>query len=148
MIDFFYLYYGWFKVLHIISVISWMASLLYLPRLFVYHALEKHNSSSYKTFLIMESRLIRIILVPSMVVTFISGLMLSILYGVSDLSLSFYIKFSNIILLIILSIFFIKCHIKFILLVNKKTSNFFRVINEFPTIFMIISIIMVVIKPF
>ena len=75
-------YFGIFKALHIISVISWMAGMLYLPRLFVYHAMEELESKSYATFLVMERKLLKFITVPAMILSYIFGLLCTYIYGV------------------------------------------------------------------
>lgn len=142
------LYYEWFKVIHILSVISWMAGLLYLPRIFVYHTRVSYKSEADGIFQIMERRLLRYIMNPAMIFTFIFGLLMSYIYGFQALGAWFHIKMSAVIFLAIYHGMLARWRKDFENGNNKHTENFYRFMNEVPTILMIVSVIMVVIKPF
>ena len=135
------------KALHIIAVISWMVGLLYLPRLFVYHV-ENNNSESVKVFKVMEKRLMKIIMNPAMIVTWVTGLSILWVLGLNTIfSLWLSIKFLFVIILSGYHGFLSKCLKDFALDRNTKSSKFFRFINEIPTIILIIIVFLVIFKP-
>ena len=141
------MYYDIIKSLHLVAVISWMVGLLYLPRLFVYHNDKEFNSDSDVTFILMEHRLIKIIMNPAMLLTYILGLML--LYENSYLIYESYFLY-KVFLVFLLSLF----HYYLTILYKdfkkgyryKKTS-FYKKINEIPTIIMISIILLIIVKP-
>jgi putative membrane protein len=135
------------KAWHIISVIAWMAALLYLPRLFVYHSLHQDQVELSKVFLLMEKRLIRIIMTPGLISTILTGLFL--LHSMPDY-ITFYwmqLKLFLVFLLSIVHCYFIHLYKTFVAGVNTKNDKFFRIINEIPTIIMVVIVILVVLKP-
>lgn len=134
----------WIKVIHIISVISWMVGLLYLPRLFVYHSENITNKDIISTFKIMEYRLYRFIMNPAMMVVWLSGLVLLYDNGI-ETWLS--IKFLLVLLMTSFHIFLKRCINNFELESNQYSSKFFRIINEIPTVLLIFIVILVVLKP-
>jgi len=135
------------KALHIIAVISWMVGLLYLPRLFVYHV-ENNNSESVKVFKVMEKRLMKIIMNPAMITTWVTGLSILWVLGFNTIfSLWLSIKFLFVIILSGYHGFLSKCLKDFALDKNTKSSKFFRFINEIPTIILIIIVFLVIFKP-
>ena len=134
----------WIKVIHIISVISWMVGLLYLPRLFVYHAENLNNKDLSATFKVMEYRLYRFIMNPAMMVVWLSGL---ILFYDNGLEIWLTIKLLLVLLMTIFHIFLKRCISNFEQNINTFSSKFFRIINEVPTVLMIFIIILVVLKP-
>jgi putative membrane protein len=135
------------KALHIIAVISWMVGLLYLPRLFVYHV-ENNNSESVKVFKVMEKRLMKIIMNPAMIITWVTGLSILWVLGFNTIfSLWLSIKFLFVIILSGYHGFLSKCLKDFALDKNTKSSKFFRFINEIPTIILIIIVFLVIFKP-
>jgi protoporphyrinogen IX oxidase len=135
------------KALHIIAVISWMVGLLYLPRLFVYHV-ENYNSESIKIFKVMEKRLMKIIMNPAMIITWVTGLSILWVLGLNTIfSLWLSIKFLFVIILSGYHGFLSKCLKDFALDRNTKSSKFFRFINEIPTIILIIIVFLVIFKP-
>ena len=135
------------KALHIIAVISWMVGLLYLPRLFVYHV-ENNNSESAKVFKVMEKRLMKIIMNPAMIVTWVTGLSILWVLGFNTIfSLWLSIKFLFVIILSGYHGFLSKCLKDFALDKNTKSSKFFRFTNEIPTIILIIIVFLVIFKP-
>lgn len=149
MADFLASSYLWIKALHIISVISWMAGLLYLPRLFVYHATAPLGSDLSETLKIMERRLLRFIMNPAMILSFIFGLLLFSIPGLIDTSSKwFHVKCLGILGLSAIHGMMASWRKDFEADRNKKSSTFFRVANEVPTILMIGIVILAVVKPF
>tara|TARA_X000000368_G_C22705006_1_gene568430 strand:- start:146 stop:565 length:420 start_codon:yes stop_codon:yes gene_type:complete len=133
------------KTIHIISVISWMAGLLYLPRIFVYHSEKNINKETSSTFKIMERKLYWFIMNPAAILTWISGLAMIHYFG---FELWLIIK---ILFVLSLTVFHFYCGIwlnNFALDKNYHSSKFFRIINEVPTALLILIIIIVVFKPF
>ncbi|HEY0293109.1 MAG TPA: protoporphyrinogen oxidase HemJ [Hansschlegelia sp.] len=139
--------YLWIKTLHVVAVISWMAAMLYLPRLFVYHAGAAAGSELSETFKVMERRLLRGIATPAMIVSWIAGLLLVwkggwmtagwlhgkllfvvILSGIHGMLARFTRDFAND--------------------RNRKTAKFYRVLNEVPAVLMLAIVALVIIKPF
>ena len=140
-------YYLLFKSLHLIAVISWMAGLLYLPRLFVYHAEAKHGSQ-LEIFKIMERRLYNFIMMPAMILSWLFGVLLIHSLGFSVFAeLWMQIKIFSVLALSHYHFYLGKQLRLFASNDNKKSSKFFRIINEVPTILLIIIIFVVVFKP-
>ena len=136
------------KSLHIISFVAWMAGLLYLPRLFVYHCGEKYDSNIYKKFLLMEKRLLKFIMTPALIATWFFGVCLYVInIDAIAHSLWFLIKFILVILLSGYHVYLSVCIKKFALNSNKKSSKFYKVINEVPTVILIVVVFLVVFKP-
>ena len=137
-----------FKSLHLIAVISWMAGLLYLPRIFVYHAETLNNKDKYTTFLTMERRLLVYIMNPSMILSWIFGLLLLHSIGLSALKETWLIiKIVLVLALTLYHFFLFGCHKSFSENTNTHSSKFFRFVNEVPTILLIFIIFVVVFKP-
>ena len=137
-----------FKSLHLIAVISWMAGLLYLPRIFVYHAENLNDSNTSSIFKIMEKKLYLYIMMPAMVLSWIFGMILIFNIGFENLS-TLWIKI-KLILVIILTMYHFylgKLLEDFRLNKNSKSSKFFRFINEVPTLLLILIVFIVVFKP-
>ena len=141
------MFYLYVKSFHLIFIIAWMVSLLYLPRLFVYHANVSKNSTSYNLFLLMEKRLIKIIAVPAMILTLLFGFILLKIQNELFYENYFIIKLLSVLILIIYQVYLIYVYLVFKKKLNKRSANFFKLINEVPTIFMIIIILLVVLKP-
>ena len=141
------MYYLYIKSFHLIFLIAWMVSLLYLPRLFVYHSSISTNSSSYNLLLLMEKRLIKIIAIPAMILTFLFGTILLNIQNELLYENYFRIKLIFVILLIIYQVYLIFVYLAFKKKINNRTASFYKFINEIPTIFMIIIILLVVLKP-
>lgn len=141
-------YYLWIKSFHLIAVMSWMAAMLYLPRLFVYHVDVEKGSVQSETFKTMERRLLRYIATPAMIVTWVLGGML--LAANPDIVSNGWIHF-KLLLVFLLSGFHGACVSwmkKFAHDENTKTQKFFRIANEVPTVMMVIIVILAVVKPF
>ena len=140
-------FYLFFKSLHLIAIISWMAGLLYLPRIFVYHA-ETKNDDVKNTFKIMERRLFVYIMNPAMILSWLFGLILIHSIGIQSFSQFWLIaKIVLVILLTFYHFFLFNCLNNFSLDRNERSSKFFRVINEVPTVLLIVIIFLVVFKP-
>jgi putative membrane protein len=147
--DFLTAFYPWTKALHLIAVMSWMAGLLYLPRLFVYHTEVGVGSAEAERFKLMERRLLRAIMNPAMIATFLFGILLLLTPGIADWNSGW--------LWVKLLMVFGLSHIHHLMGrwrkdfaddANTKTPKFFRVANEVPTIGMIVIVIMVIVRPF
>lgn len=141
-------YFLWYKAIHVIAVISWMAAMFYLPRLFVYHSSPNITPEMDKTFKLMEKRLLRIIMTPAMIVTYIFGFLVAYIYGFVALGIWFHIKMAAVLALTILHGIQAKWVKDFAKGKNKHTEKFYRIINEIPVIFMVIAVVMVIVKPF
>ena len=136
-----------FKSLHLVAVISWMAGLLYLPRIFVYHAEAKHESQ-IEVFKVMEKKLYNYIMMPAMFLSWLFGILLIHSLGFSIfLELWMQIKSASILLLTYYHFYLGKNLRLFAFNQNKKKSKFFRIINEIPTILLIVIVFVVVFKP-
>jgi protoporphyrinogen IX oxidase len=139
--------YEWIKALHVIAVISWMAGMLYLPRLFVYHCETEIGSKQSETFKVMERRLLKAIINPTMIVTWLAGLYLA--WAGHFLSAGWlHAKLLLVILLSGVHGFFSRCVKDFANDRNLRSQKFYRVINEVPTLLMIFIVILVLVKPF
>ena len=134
------------KILHIISVISWMAGLLYLPRIFVYHAGVKKNGEIDRMFQVMEDRLYKYIMTPAMILTLIFGFFMASEIGFDFVWL--HIKLTLVFLLIGFHHMLGKWKKDFAKGENKNSEKFFRIANEVPTILMILIVIFIILKPF
>jgi len=139
--------YLWLKALHIIAAISWMAGLLYLPRLFVYHAAAAPGSELAETFKTMERRLLKFIMVPAMTVTWVIGLVL-VLQGQWFGAGWFQAKFVLVVAMTIMHGLFAHWVNEFRFDRNTHSQKFYRIINEIPTILMIVIVILATVKPF
>jgi putative membrane protein len=141
-------YYEWFQALHVISVISWMAGLFYLPRLYVYHTRAEIGSDMDKTFQEMELKLLRVIINPAMILTLVFGLITAHIYGFKALGLWFHIKMTAVLLLLVFHGMLARYRKDFAKGQNKHSEKFYRIINEVPVVLMIVAVTMVVLKPF
>jgi protoporphyrinogen IX oxidase len=139
--------YLYLKAFHIIAVISWMAGLLYLPRLFVYHTTAKPGSAQSETFKTMERRLLNFIMTPAMALSWILGVALMI-QGHWLGAGWFHAKFVLVILLSGAHGMMSRWTADFARDRNRHTEKFFRIVNEIPTVLMIVIVILAVVKPF
>ena len=147
--DFLTVAYPWIKSIHVIAVISWMAGMLYLPRLFVYHAESEPGSEKSETFKIMERRLLRAIMNPAMSLTYIFGGLLLATPGIVDWGSAWiWIKLAAIAGMTIAHHVFGKWRKEFERDVNTRSTKAYRWANEVPTILMIVIVIMVIARPF
>jgi putative membrane protein len=137
----------WVKALHIISVIAWVAGMLYLPRLFVYHAEAARGSEASEIFKVMERRLLKAIVNPSMILVFLTGFTLVYLTG--DWRDGWWqAKFILVVGLAGLHGYFARCVRSFAEDRNERPARFYRFLNEAPTILMIFIVVLAVVKPF
>jgi len=140
-----------FKSIHLIAVISWMAGLLYLPRIFVYHSEAVRDNKSkdlIETFKVMERRLYIYIMNPAMIVSWIFGILLIHTIGMNNFgSIWLQLKLVFVIILTIYHFFLFQCLRKFTEDINSFSPRFYRIINEIPTVLLIGIILIVVFKP-
>ena len=141
-------YYEWFKAFHVIAVIAWMAGILYLPSLYVYHTRAKFGSEMDKTFQIMEYRLLKFIMNPAMVGTYFFGIITAYIYGFKALGGWFHIKMAVVLVITIMHGLMARWRKDFVKGKNTHSEHFYRVTNEIPTIAMMVAVIMVIVKPF
>ena len=136
------------KALHLIAVISWMAGLLYLPRIFVYHVENKDNLETCRIFKVMERKLYNYIMMPAMIISWIFGLLLIGSIGFDQIANKWLqIKMFLVIVLTAYHFFLGVCLKKFSLDLNTYSSRFYRIFNEVPTILLILIVFIVVFKP-
>lgn len=145
--DFLLPLYPWIKALHVISVIAWMAGMLYLPRLYVYHAVAAPGSETSETFKVMERRLYAAIMTPAMLSSLLFGLLLLATPGIAEQA------WLHVKLLLLLGMFamhglFGRWRKAFAADRNLRPQRFFRVMNEVPTLLMIAIVLLAVAKPF
>ena len=137
-----------FKSLHLIALISWMAGLLYLPRIFVYHVENKEKKEATDIFEVMERKLFYYIMRPAMIFTWIFGIVLIYLNGLEIFSqLWMQLKIVLVILLSAYNNYLRKCLVSLKDNSNTRSSKFFRIINEVPTIMLILIVFLVIFKP-
>ena len=137
-----------FKSLHIIAVISWMAGLLYLPRIFVYHVENNEEKKISDVFKVMEKKLYFYIMTPAMILSWLFGIALLHYLGIDQIQ-QFWLK-AKILLVVILTLYHLYlgvCLKNFAIDINKRSSKFFRIFNEVPTILLILIIFVVIFKP-
>lgn len=139
--------YDWIKALHVIAVISWMAGMLYLPRLFVYHCGVAPGSEASETFKVMERKLLRFIINPAMVVAWVAGLWIAAkIYEFHGGWL--YAKLAMVVALSGVHGYFAKAVADFARDEGRREHRFWRFMNEVPTLLMIVIVILVIVKPF
>jgi len=148
-LDFLVYAYPWIKSLHVISVIAWMAGMLYLPRLFVYHCDVLPGTAESGRFKVMERRLMKFIINPAMIATWCFGLLLVLTPGTMSWSDGWWqVKFTCVILLSGFHGAMSAWRRRFRDDANRKPARFYRMMNEVPTLLMIIIVIMVIARPF
>ncbi|MGH6850304.1 MAG: protoporphyrinogen oxidase HemJ [Methylocella sp.] len=135
------------KVLHILAFVSWMAGMLYLPRLFVYHVEAPNGSRQARTFMVMERKLMRAIMLPALLATWATGLTLAVQADFLHAGW-FHAKFALVIALSALHGYFAKVRKNLAEETNRHSSRFFRIVNEVPAVLMAAIVILVVFKPF
>ncbi len=141
--------YPWIKSFHIVSMVAWMAGLLYLPRLYVYHSMAPVGSDLSETFKVMERRLLRGIMTPAMLATWGFGLLLAGIPGVVDWRMGWiWIKLALVVGLTVFHFALAGWRCKFFVDQNPHSTRFFRLVNELPTLALIAIVILVVVKPF
>ena len=148
-LDFLSHFYPWTKALHVISVIAWMAALFYLPRLFVYHHETAAGSAEEARFVVMERRLARAIMGPAMHATWTFGLMLVLTPGVVDWSAGWWhVKFASVVGMTVFHTVLARAQRRFAKGERVGSGRYWRVMNEAPTVLMVVIVVMVVVRPF
>jgi protoporphyrinogen IX oxidase len=140
--------YLWILTLHILSVIAWIAGMLYLPRLFVYHADATPGSETSETFKVMERRLLRAIMNPAMIATWVFGLWLIVLQPGWLEQGWMHLKLLAVVAMSVMHMVFSRWRKDFEQDRNTRPSKHFRIANEVPTVLLIVIVISVVVKPF
>jgi putative membrane protein len=141
--------YPWIKAFHIISVIAWMAGMLYLPRLFVYHCEVAKGSAESERFKVMERKLLRVIINPAMIAAWTFGLILAFTPAVDAWSQGwFHTKFTLVVLLSAYHGFLSRWRRDFERDRNLRPQRFYRIMNEVPALMMVVIVILAVVKPF
>jgi len=141
--------YDWIKALHLLAVISWMVALLYLPRLYVYHCEVPSGSPESARFKVMERRLLRAIATPAMLVTWLAGIFLLLRGGwLVDGGFWIHVKLVLVALLTFFHMLLARWRRHFAADANSHSATFYRFANEFPTLLMILVVILAVVKPF
>lgn len=141
--------YSWIKALHVISVSAWMAGMFYLPRLYIYHVAAPVGSPQSETFKVMERRLLRAIINPAMIATFIFGIWMLVLLGPSVWSEGWWhVKLTMLVLMSAYHGLISRWRRDFEADRNQRSAKFYRFANEVPTVLMIVIVIMVIVKPF
>ena len=141
------MYYDIIKSFHLVAVISWMVGLLYLPRLFVYHNDTKYNTELDQIFLLMENRLLKIIMMPAIVLTYVLGFTLVYYNNYLITEYYFILKIFFVLFLTIFHLYLSRLYKSFEKGYRIKTTIFYKKINEIPTILMIIIILLIIVKP-
>ena len=140
-------YIAWFKALHMISIIAWMAGLFYLPRLFIYHVQNKSDRLSCETFKTMERRLLKVIMNPAMLASWIFGLVIA--FQTNAFSQPwFHVKLFLVLVMTVFHMMLGKWRKGFEIDQNKNSERFYRFANEVPTVLMVIIVLLVMVKPF
>jgi putative membrane protein len=147
-IDAFAYLYPWTKAFHVISLIAWMAGLFYLPRLYVYHCDLQIGSAESERFKLMEYRLLKQIMNPAMIATWVFGLMLVLTPGIIDWASGWWhVKVFCVILMTAFHMALGRWRKDFMRDANTRRGKFYRIANEFPTVLMFIIVIMVIVRP-
>ncbi|WP_420402940.1 protoporphyrinogen oxidase HemJ [Nisaea sp.] len=140
--------YEWVKAFHVMSMVAWMAGMFYLPRLFVYHADAEPGSELSETLKIMERRLLRAIINPAMIATFVFGIWMLVLIPEFLSDGWFHVKLACLVLMTGFHGYMARWRREFAADANKRSARFYRIANEVPTVLLIIIVIMVIVKPF
>jgi putative membrane protein len=141
--------YEWTLALHIISVIAWMAGMLYLPRLYAYHAAAEPGSDQSETFKVMERRLLRGIINPAMILAVIFGVLLVLTTGIVDFGAGWvWVKVAALVIMLSIHGYLSRCRRDFENDANRHSVQFYKIVNEVPAALMVVIVIMVVVKPF
>lgn len=136
------------KALHVIALIAWMAGMLYLPRLFVYHVAAEKGSTQSETFKVMERRLLRAIINPAMIATFLFG---GVMIAANPTIMQggwIHVKLSLVLLMLVCHVLFARWRKQFMRDENTHSARFYKIWNEVPTLLMIVIVLLAVVKPF
>ena len=141
-------FYHWVKAVHVIAIVAWMAGMLYLPRIFVYHAGAAVDTATSETFKVMERRLLRAITTPAMIVSLISGACLILMVPEHLSEVWLHAKIALVIVMVAVHGLLARHRRLFANDQNRQSSRYFRILNEVPTVLLIGIIILVVVRPF
>ena len=140
--------YDWLKALHLIAVIAWMAGMFYLPRLFVYHATAKTGSELSETLKVMERKLLRLIINPAKIASYIFGIwMLALNPGLLHLGY-FHVKLAALVGMQVTHAMLARARKHFARDENRHSHRYYRILNEVPTVLLMVIVIMVIVRPF
>ena len=141
-------YYLWLKAIHVIFVIAWMVGMFYLPRLYVYHCQVALNSEADETFKVMERKLLRVIMNPAMIVSFVTGILLIIATGAGAPGTGYWMHIKLVLVLAMAALHGMLSSYRkaFERGENQKSERFFRILNEVPTVLVIVIVLLVVVK--
>jgi protoporphyrinogen IX oxidase len=140
--------YPWTKAFHVISLIAWMAGMFYLPRLFVYHVDTVPGSTDSERFKVMEYRLMKQIINPAMIATWLFGILLVLTPGIIDWSAGWWhVKLTCVLLMSGLHGAYSRWRKDFLNDCNRRPQRFYRIANEIPTVLMVIIVIMIIVRP-
>jgi putative membrane protein len=144
------LVYPWVKAGHVVSLIAWMAGMFYLPRLYVYHTMLAPGTTESERFKVMERRLLKQIINPAMIATWVFGLALVLTPGVIDWAQDgwWHVKFAMVLLMSGFHGAMSKWRREFLEDRNRRSHKFYRVANEVPTVLMLVIVVMVIVRPF
>jgi len=149
--DFLWTIYLWVKAIHVMAVIAWMAGLFYLPRLFVHHAERASPGSEMsQTFSMMETKLLRLIMNPAMIVAWICGILMLLTPGAVDFGSDIWVhvKLLAVIAMTVFHMWLAARRKEFAVDANTRSGRQYRIMNEVPTVLMIVIVIMVIVQPF
>jgi putative membrane protein len=147
-VPFFAELYPWTKAFHIISMVAWMAGMFYLPRLYVYHTMVTPGSAESERFKVMEYRLMKQIINPAMIATFVFGIILALTPGLIDWSAGWWhVKLLCVLLLTGFHGAASRWRKDFMNDANRRSTKFYRIANEVPTVLLVIIVIMIVVRP-
>ena len=142
-------FYAWIKALHVVAVISWMAGMFYLPRLFVYHAERAAPGSDLDlTFQVMEEKLLRVIMGPAMLVSWVAGLLLIGMGGIDFGAVWGWVKIASVIAMTGMHVWLAARRKDFARGENRRTGRSYRIANEVPTVLMLLIVVAVIVRPF
>jgi len=148
-IDFLAGFYLWIKSLHVISMVAWMAGLFYLPRLYVYHAQMRAGTAESERFKVMERRLLKQIMNPALIATWLFGVLLVLTPGVIDWSWGWWhVKLACVLLMSGFHAMLARWRRDFLEDRNVRPQRFYRIANEVPTLLLIVIVVMVIVRPF
>lgn len=141
--------YLWAKAFHVICMVAWMAGMFYLPRLYVYHCEARPGSAESERFKLMERRLLKQIINPAMIATFAFGIILVLTPGVIDWSAGWWhVKLASVIMLSAVHGYLARWRKDFLHDRNHRSQRFYRLVNEIPTMLLVVIVIMVIVRPF
>lgn len=142
--------YHWLKVIHIVAVISWMCGMLYLPRLFVYHSRVPAGGEASEIFKVMEHKLMRLIINPAMIVTWIAGLSLAVKVNAFDPQNGLWMHYKLMLVIVMQVVHALMSRYRKAFLRDErpKSERYFRIFNEVPAVLMVLIVILVVLRPF